>query len=189
MATKKSATGRVTPKKTVTQGAADGQPTSASAWKAQTVSGTLVTVPSGNTAMIRTPGMAVFLEAGVIPNSLLPLVQDLMTQPGKGKRTTEVTDEEAASMLDDPQKIQDIVLLADAVVVYCCLEPAVRAIPFDAEGEKIPVGDPRRSNDVLYVDEVDFNDKMYIFAAATGGVAAFERFLQKQGADVGSVSE
>ena len=189
MATKRNSSGRVTAKKTQTQteGPAD-KPTSASQWKAQVAGGTLVRVPSGNTASIRTPGMSVFLEAGVIPNSLLPLIQELMQSPKKGKQQkAELSDEDVAELMDDPQKIQDIISLAKAVTVYCCIDPQVSAVPKTLEGEVIPIGDSRRDPNTLYVDEVEFNDRMYIFAAATGGVAGFEKFREEQAAAMGAV--
>lgn len=156
-------------------------PTSASQWKKKTTEGLLVRVPSGNTALIRTPGMSVFLEAGVIPNALLPLIQDSMTRGAAPK------DEDLVDLLKDKQKIQDIVDLASAVTVYCCIDPVVAEKPLDDDGNLIPIGDKRRDPDTLYVDEVDFNDKMFIFATATGGTEGLERFRQEQGLDVGVV--
>lgn len=180
MATRKTtSSGRVTPPKS--KGAVDQSPTSASSWKKQTVNGTLVTVPSGNTALIRTPGMQVFLEAGVIPNALLPLIQESMARGGPP------TDDDLASMIGDPKKIKEIVDLANAVTVFVCIDPVVKAIPtkmVDGKPEVIPIGHSDRDADTLYVDEVDFNDKMYVMGVAVGGTAALEKFREEQGYDV-----
>ena len=167
MAATKS-TGRTTPKKVQDEGTLE--PTPASSWK-KGVQGTLIRVPSGNTALVRAPGMEVFLREGVIPNSLLPIIQEAMVQGAAPDKATQ------SKMLDDPQKLIDIIDLANSITVYCCLDPKVLPIPTNAEGEVLPLGDKNRLPDVLYVDEVDFNDKMAIFSFAVGGPADLEKFL------------
>jgi len=162
---------------------AEGTPTAASTWKKKTVGGTLLSVPSGNTALVRAPGMQVFLQQGVIPNGLMSIVKESMD---KGKAPVEKT---LSSMMDDPEKLQEIVQLADAVVVYCCIDPAVYAPPKDEEGTPVPFTDPRREGDKLYVDEVDFNDKMFIFNFAVGGSSNLEKFREELELDVPDVSQ
>ena len=168
---------RVTPS---SKGTTDS-PTSASQWKKQTVGGTLVRVPSGNTALIRTPGMQVFLESGVIPNALLPIIQEAMAKGGQPEET------DMLAMMSDPEKIQEIVNLANAVTVYVCIDPVVAPVPLDREGHVIPMGSPDRDEDTLYVDEVEFNDKMYIMGVAVGGTAALEKFRAEQASHVDAV--
>lgn len=184
MNTTRQPSGRVTPPKN--KGAVDQSPTPASSWKKQTVNGTLVTVPSGNTALIRTPGMQVFLEAGVIPNALLPLIQEAMSKGGPPD------DKALADMIGDPKKIQEIVDLANAITVFVCMDPVVAPIPVwppnhEKAGKIIPIGHSDRDDNTLYVDEVDFNDKMYVMGVAVGGTAALEKFRAEQDANVESV--
>ena len=157
------------PVPTTVQGAS-GSPTSASTWKKKTVGGTLISVPSGNTALVRAPGMQVFLENGVIPNALMPIIRDAMN---KG---TAPKEEDMTEMLSDPEKLKDLIELANSVAVYCCIDPKVEAVPTDEAGVVIPMGDPRRDDEILYIDEVDFNDKMYIFNFAVGGPADLAQF-------------
>lgn len=152
---------------------ASGSPTSASTWKKKTVGGTLITVPSGNTALVRTPGMQVFVEQGVIPNALMPIIKEAMS---KGMAPAE---SEMSEMVTDPDKLRDLIELANAITVFCCIDPKVEAIPtqvVDGEVVVIPMGDPRRSEEILYIDEVEFNDKMYIFNFAVGGPADMDKF-------------
>lgn len=151
-------------------------PTAAKSWKQKAVGGTLVTVPSGNTALVRTPGMQAFLQNGIVPNGLMPFIQDAMesgTAPGE-------EDAAVQDWMKDPTKIQEIMDMADAVTVYCCIEPKVEEVPtelVDGERKVIPIGDERRDEDILYVDEVDLNDKMFIFNFVVGGsTAALEKF-------------
>lgn len=149
---------------------ASGSPTPASTWKKKTVGGTLISVPSGNTALVRAPGMQVFLEQGVIPNALMPIIKEAM-QKGAAPNESDMGD-----MIADPDKLRDLVELANAVTVFCCIDPKVSHPPTDEAGVVIPMGDPRRDEETLYIDEVDFNDKMYIFNFAVGGPADLDKF-------------
>jgi hypothetical protein len=155
--------------------------TPAKEWKKRTKEGLYVRVPSGNTAYIRTPGMEVFLERGLIPNALLPLITDSLNRGGPPK------DEDLAGLLKDQEKLQEIIDLANGITVYCCIDPVVEPIPLYDDGSIIPIGSSDRDEDLLYVDEVDFNDKMFILGVATGGIEALERFREEQGLDVGVV--
>lgn len=155
---------------------AQSGPTSASEWKKKTTLGTLVTVPSGNEVRVRTPGMQVFLTQGVIPNGLMPIIQDAM------KAGEAPSDEAMNSMADDPEKLQEVLELADAVALFCFIEPKLERPPtekIDGKEVIIPLGDERRDEEVLYVDEVDLNDKLFIFQFAVGGTAKLEQFRQE----------
>lgn len=178
MATRKT-TGRVTaPKDQQPQ----SQPTSASAWKKGKTEGLLVRVPSGNTALIRTPGMDVFLQNGTIPNSLVPIVQASLAT-GKGPK-----DEDLVALMEDQETLNKIITLANDVLVQCCIDPVVEPAPTNEAGEVLPFNSPERDPEVLYADEVDFTDKMFIFGVATGGTQNVERFREQSGLDVGVVS-
>lgn len=170
MVTKKAAAGRVTAPKSKDVLEA---PTPVSGWK-KSSEGILVRVPSGNTALIRTPGIEVFLTQGVIPNALMPLITDSM------KRGAAPKDDDLAAMMGNPEMVAQIVEMANAVCVYCCLDPKVEPVPEEGVG---------RDPELLYVDEVDFNDKMYIFSVAVGGTSDLEKFREEQAAVMGSLSK
>lgn len=183
---KPSANRRPVPKDTQS---ASGGPTSASSWKKKTTGGTLVVCPSGNSMTITTPGMQAFISNGVIPNALMGIVQESMKA---GKAPTE---EAMGSLLDDPDKLAQILNLADSVVIYCALEPTVLAAPTEMvmndEGnpvrQAVSFDDNRRDAEILYVDEIDLSDKMYIFNIAVGGPSDMAPFRQEQEPDMGTV--
>lgn len=154
---------RVTPKKDT---GVQAGPTSAAEWKQKSSLGTPVRVPSGNVALLKRPGMHVFLAKGMIPNSLMAFVNESIK---KGKPN-----------LDDftatPETMKDLMDLTDAVTIECCIEPKVFAIPTDPKGNQMLA--EYREADKLYVDEVDVDDKMFIFNYAVGGpsdVASFRK--------------
>lgn len=166
MATRKT-TGRVTPKKAVSE---PGQVTSVEEWKSGT-RGSPLRVPSGKTVIARNPGMHTFLEKGMIPNSLLNIVQEAVS---KGKKASVKT------MEVDEQKLKDMLELTDAICIDVIVEPKVHTNK-NAEGEIIPYEE--RDDSKLYVDEIDVDDKMFIFQFAVGGTRDLERF-RKESAQV-----
>lgn len=170
--------GRTTPKKDTES---LGEPTSAAAWKKGKTEGLLVRVPSGNTALIRTPGLEVFVRKGTIPNALIPLIQKSL------KTGKEPTEDELAEVLGDDEGLDKIIDLAENVLVEVCIDPKVLPAPVDEEGNRLPDDHPDRDPDVLYADDVDFLDKMYIFSVATGGPSQMEAFRKQSGLDVGPV--
>jgi len=166
-------TGRTTPPKTRTEDVLEAA-TPATDWKKRSNEGILVRVPSGNVARIRTPGIEVFVTQGVIPNALMPIIMDAMKRAGPPK------EQDLVKMLEDKDAIQQIVDLSSAVAVYCCIEPEVLPIPGDGE---------TRDPDALYVDEMDFNDRMFIFGVAVGGTSDLEKFREQQTTIMESVSD
>jgi len=156
-----------------------GAPTAASEWKQRSGSeGILVRVPSGLVARIKTPGIEAFISQGAIPNALMPLIRDAM------KRGGQPSEDELAEMLNDQGKIQEIVNLANSVSVHCFIEPRVWPMPAkDEEGNELVERDP----DKLYVDEIEFNDRMFVFSAAVGGTSDVEKFREQQAAVMGAL--
>lgn len=141
--------------------------TSKAQWKA-TTGGTPLEVPSGNVALVRAPGMQVFIEQGLIPNTLLPIVQKAISEkkaPDMSK--LEINEESLAQMVG----------MIDAVAVYCVIEPALTKNK-DDDGNTIPLSE--RDSELLYVDEVDVQDKLFIFQFAVGGVRDLETFREQQ---------
>jgi len=143
------------------------KPTSVQQWK-KAAQGVPLEVPSGNTALVRNVGMQVFLQRGLVPNSLMPIVRMAMSGKEPELKLDDITEDQ----------LRDMVALFDAVVVHCVVEPKVQPVP--AEGEE-------RADDVLYVDEVDFDDKQFIFQWVVGGTRDLEQFRKEQAASVESV--
>lgn len=143
--------------------------TSVSEWKqsAPKLDGAPLPLPSGKVAKVRTPGVSAFLEAGVIPNTLMSLFTDAM---GKGKKQPS-QDEMMKRVSDNPELLGEMITTIDAVTVACVVEPPV---------SPKPTANEVRDANTLYVDEVDFEDKMFIFQAAVGGTKSLERFRENQ---------
>lgn len=155
--------------------------TTASAWRKQTTEGTPLVVPSGNTCLVRpSSGLDMFVRNGSIPNSLMPIIQDAIST-GRPPSTQDL------SIENNPELLESILELTDTACVFMVMDPVVKPVPVDAKGEVIPFSQ-RDKGDFLYVDEILFEDKMFIFNWAVGGTADLETFRQELGAGMEPVS-
>ena len=144
-------------------------------------------VPSGKTALVRPVGMDVFMQRGMIPNSLMPLVTKAMSE---NKPMTMADIGEV-----DESKMRDVLDLIDDVACFVVRQPKVHRAPrYNEEnaptpeevGQVIPF-EEREDQTLLYVDEVDMDDKMFIFQFSVGGTRDLERFREQQAAIVPSL--
>lgn len=154
--------------------ATDDAPTSASSWKKASSGGPLV-VPSGHTALVRPVGLQVLVASKKIPNSLMKFVSEALNA-GKTPSMDSLN-------LDDENTLIDMMNFMDRVVIDCVIEPKVHPIPAeDEEGNPGP-----RDENLLYVDEVDQDDKAFIFQFALGGTRDLEQFREESAAVVGTL--
>lgn len=138
-------------------------------------------VPSGNTCLVRPVGMQAFIAEGLIPNSLMGIVTTALEAGEKGEEVDEdaVVEQFIDDIKADPDRVMDMIRMADACTVYCVIEPKVAPAPGAGQD---------RDPDVLYVDEVDLDDKMFIMNFAVGGTRDLEPFREKVARGVESVS-
>lgn len=149
--------------------------TNAKEWKKAGDTGLVdLELPSGNVCQVRAPGMQAFLAKGLIPNSLMGHIKDRL-EANAGKQSPaqrkKAEAEAARQMMEDiskdPEKIQDLLDLCDRVVLECVKQPHVEPAPEDEDD---------RDPDLLYVDEVELDDKMHIFNFAVGGTRDAQQF-------------
>ena len=132
---------------------------SVSSWKRP--KSPVLELPSGQSVRVFNPGMKTFLVNGTLPNSLMVLAEKAL-QKGQplGKDDME-------KLINDPKKIADMLKFVDDLTMAVVTEPPV--FPTPEHGMD-------REDDKLYVDEIDDEDKLFIFQWATGGSADLERF-------------
>lgn len=152
------------------------RPTSASDWKANSDT-VIVDVPSGNKCRARQNGLQAFLKAGIIPNSLVPVVTKAM-QSGMPP--------DLSQLEKDPQKVNDAVILMDRVVVEIMVEPRVLPVPPQEDTtSEFYNPDFERDEESLYVDQVDLMDKVFLFQWACGGTSDLETFRREADESMG----
>lgn len=153
-------------------------PTSASAWRKGGASSPPIELPSGNFARLRNPGLQGFIKMGFIPNSLLGVIEKAIGSAKQGKDTTGVSDDEMMELLKDQERLNELFDLYDRVTVHCMADPAVQPVPED---------EADRDDETLYVDYIDFEDKVFIFQFACGGTKDVESFRRQQEQNMGAL--
>jgi len=104
----------------------------------------------------------------------MPIVQEAMAK-GKPPSAKDL------SLENNPELLEGVLALTDTACIFMVMEPVVKPVPLDDDGEVIPFSQ-REKGEFLYVDEIQFEDKMFIFNWAVGGTADLEKFRQELGA-------
>lgn len=164
---------------------------SAAEAKAKSGAGGLpVELPSGLTFLVRRPGVESFVKAGIIPNSLLGVVQEAL-EKGKDEKAAEVELSELTKQMLSGEQVTDIMTLTDEVVERCVVQPTVHPI---TKREEIQAREDLKDDDkasviasMLFIDEIVMEDKLFIFAYVTGGTADLAAFREQTAASVATV--
>lgn len=144
--------------------------------------GAELVLPSGLTCKAGRVDLQVFLKTGKVPNSLRGMIDRAMQ--GNTVSQDEIMDQVAGEdfakklVAGDPEtvkKFDELMAMVDAVVVDCMIDPKV--IPSPATEEE-------RSETELHADEIEDQDKMFIFNFALGGVRDLEPFREGQRSNV-----
>lgn len=149
------------------------KPTSVAAWKKSAVAPPVL-MPSGNYMRIKKIGLQALIKMGTMPNSLMAVAQKAVA---KGQKE-EVSDADMVDMLNDPKKVEEIGRFMDQVTILCAQEPEIHPLP--PEGVE-------RNDEFLYIDEVDEEDKMFLFQVVTGGTTDVETFRKQHESTVASL--
>lgn len=126
-----------------------------SSWKKK--ASPFLTLPSGQTMELKKVAFSAFIAAGIVPNSLMGIVQSSID---KGKEV------DVSTLTKDMSQVNDMMKMMNDVVCFCAVNPEVNPTPAEDE----------RSDDLLYVDEIDDEDKMFIFQWCTGGTSDVAQF-------------
>lgn len=149
-------------------------------------------LPSGNVALVKRPGPAAIMSQGILPDELTPIVQEAI-RSGKGlppkKQAELVSDPETVvKMLDGVDKMMCVVVVDPKVRYHKYTEEDVslRGVAESLLGKEIPEDD-RNPDEWIYTDEVDLEDKMFIFNFAVGGTRDLRRFRGELAGSMGDV--
>jgi hypothetical protein len=130
-------------------------------------------LPSGLHMELRRVSLQGLMRSGEMPNNLMVIAQRAMSMG------EDLTDEEIAELAQDPDKLAEITLLMDVVVVDSAVNPPVHATPRDGV---------ERDSKLLYVDELMDDDKSFIMGFALGGTDDLEQFRSATTTSVAPVS-
>ncbi|MGX9924104.1 DUF7391 family protein [Streptomyces sp. NPDC002248] len=148
------------------------KPTSPKEWKKnQSIP---MELPSGNYLRIRRMSMQTLMATGKMPNRLMSIMKSAVDK-GQGIDENKL----AGEAIDDPKLLQDMVKFYDDLTMMMAVEPVIHPVPPTEQD---------RADDLLYVDEIDDEDKAFLFQYISGGVTDAESFRQQSQADLAAVS-
>lgn len=170
--------------------------TSVADWKAKATGskGIDIELPSGNVAKIKPIAITKLVEMDIFPDSLEQIISEKTRVGDKEEIKAKAPDEEQArATLSSPKDLSKLMQSVDRITAIAVVEPKVllglENIETDpdkpARWEDIP--DEDRDEDALYTDEVDLEDKMFIFQFCVGGTSDLERFREQFGAGLGTL--
>lgn len=135
------------------------QATPASDWK-KDAEGTLMELPSGKVARLRRRSIFALMKAGQIPNELRAIVQNFISSP-QGARA--VAGENFEAMFQ----------LIDVVAKACFVYPKL-----------VDEGENELDDDEVYVSDIEFDDKLYVYLWSAGEVSSLEAFREEQNSSI-----
>lgn len=170
---KKAATKKTAAKKTAPKVAA---PSSLADFKKRS-KGELLPLPSGLAVVAKRVELQSFILQGNVPNALMGVVSEALEKGQKADIPAMMGVEEGKVDLD---AVNDMYEVVNAIVVASVVNPKVHSVPED---------EADRDDDLLYVDELDELDKMFLFQWNTGGVSDLETFRREARADMDALAE
>lgn len=152
-----------------------------------------LTVPSGGLVQVSRPGLQGLIGAGVLESldSLTGIVQTETIPKAAGNRQID-----AATILKDPKKVDDMLATIDRVVLHVVKQPTVLKTTVTEQADEThpngpwerPMRDDERDPEAHYIDGVPMDDKMFILQFVLGGSPDLAEFRAKTAEVVGSIS-
>jgi hypothetical protein len=143
----------------------------------QRAQGVVLPLPSGLVVKARRVELQTFILQGTVPNPLMEIITEALEKGDKANIPAMVGVEEGKVDLD---MVNDMFAMVEEVVVESVVEPQIHREP-EKESD--------RDDSLLYVDEVEAMDKMFIFQWAVGGTSDLESFLEEAGADLDALAK
>lgn len=173
---KKAAAKKAPAKKTTAKKAAPSGVSDFSSFK-QRAQGQLLPLPSGLVCRARRVMLQTFLNSGQVPNGLMVLVSEAL-EKGQEADVAQMVGMDDGSV--DIDKVNEMFELVNAIVVEAVVEPRVHPIPDDPTD---------RDDSLLYIDEFDDEDKMFLFQWIIGGTDDIASFREEAIASLAALDQ
>lgn len=168
-------------------GAGAGDPYALTGWGAPSGIGSAqdVTCPSGQLALVKRPGVQGLIEAGVLHemDSLTGLVESKHIRRVKGG----APEVDVKSLLKEPKQLESVMSVVDRILVYVVVKPELALAWEEKDGTRTEIPMADRKPDKVYTDQIELDDKMFIFNYAVGGTRNLERFREQSEAALAGV--
>lgn len=134
-----------------------------------------ITCPSGQICLVRRPGVAGLIKAGVLHDvdQLSSIVSEKHIRRVEGKPMVD-----GQSVMQDDEAMSNILHVMDRITCYVVVKPHVEMTPNDVTSRK---------NGVIYTDMIEMEDRLFIMNYAVGGTRDVERFRRESSILVGGL--
>lgn len=160
-------------------------------WANKTPSGVAedITVPSGQTCKANRLGMEGIIRAGLLgdADTLTAFVGKQHIIKHRGGKQADNDELDMRSVLADPEAFGKMIRLCDQAMPVIVVEPRVELHYKDDPANVIPVEE--REDGVVYTDQIDFQDKVFLFNFAVGGTRDIERFREESNRAVDDLAD
>lgn len=146
-------------------------------WKRKTDTTFDLPLPSGQTCLVKKLDVPDIIRMGLL-EQLDTFTPQLIAEPGGEAKPS--NDIDFLKKLADPEKFDKFEASLDKAVVASVVVPKVY---------EVPPSPAERVEDHLYVDEIDFFDKMAIFTAVFDGMSNMSDFREEQAPGVAPVED
>lgn len=163
------------PKSTATKKAAEAAKISSPADFKKAKSGRLLPMPSGLTVKARRIELRTLIAQGDVPNPLIPIVEEALNK-GLNVDAEELISKDKV----DLNMVNEMYEMVNTVAIATVVEPKVHQVP-ESEDD--------RDDDLVYVDELEDEDKMFLFQWALGGTDDIATFRKEAQEDLASLAE
>ncbi|MET0416550.1 MAG: hypothetical protein ABW022_11075 [Actinoplanes sp.] len=141
-----------------------------------------LTTPSGQTCRARKMSIEGMISAGILADAdaLTATVTKHVRKIKGGNKKADGQELNTSSLLKDTAAIQALIGMMDRALPHIVVSPAVRlhftetTVGKTTVTKLVPVEE--REEGIIYTDQVDFSDKMFLFDWAAGGLAAMLNF-------------
>lgn len=134
-------------------------------------------LPSGLIMVCKRVELRSFLKQGDVPNPLMPIIDEALNK-GKSLDVDKMIAGKDGKV--DLDMVDEMYNMVDNVICSISIEPKVHPVPEDEDD---------RDDELLYTDEVDDEDKMFLFQWSIGGTSDLERFRQEAAADLATLAQ
>jgi hypothetical protein len=152
-------------------------------------------LPSGLVVRAKRVELQTFILQGSVPNPLMEIVGEAL-EKGKKADIPKMMGVDEGKL--DLAMVNDMYEIVNALVCASVLEPKIHPVPtadmmalYNEEHLDETISDPEelRDDELVYVDEVEDMDKMFIFQWNSGGVEDLATFRREFGADMDALAE
>ena len=141
--------------------------------------GTDLVFPSGQVALVRRPGLQGLLKEGILHNldTLTPFIEE-HSAAANGRKPK--AGPSVAEIMADPKAVDQLMHVLDRITTSCVVQPEIKMTPNDPTS---------RVAGVVYADQVEMEDKLFLFQFVVGGTRDLERFRQESADALGGLRE